>query len=549
MGARDARDQGDGTHARRRRFHGRFILDAGTGGTLLATGAWALRRRGDRRIGWLLVLASVAWFAEDFNATGVPELQLVGKATAYASGPALALLALTFPSGRLTGWIERAILAGLAAVTFVVFPLHDFLYSTPTGCCPALGFTHRAHHYNAFSKAWVIFGYVVAGMLAIAVGALLVARWRHATVPTRRLITPFIASVCTLVALDVADASWRTLAPQPLPDDSFTQAETVATLLVALSLPVGLFLLRLTRARVIDAVLQIGDREPQAVVAEALQDPAARLLPGDSHPPDPRPGRAISELRAGERSVAMLEHDETWAEDPRVLEALGHALALSLENRRLQESRALLVRTADEERRRLESDLHDGAQQRLIAVGLLLGRLHDEAADDPALGARIAQAADLLTDAIDELRTLARGSRPSPLLLHGVVGAVRQLVHDTPLPVDVKGAVPRSLPEREAAAYFVICEALANTGRHGAATWGRVELELGAGWLRIEVTDDGRGGARMRPGGGLEGLRHRVEALGGELDTHDGAGGGSVVRAMLPWPPASGNAPDSHLAG
>jgi hypothetical protein len=121
-----------------------FILDAGTGGTLLATGAWALRRPGDRSIGWLLMLVSVAWFAEDFNATGVPELQLVGRATAYASLPALALLALTFPSGRLTGWIERAILAGLAAVTFVIFPLHDFLYNTPTGAAPRSD-SHTGH--------------------------------------------------------------------------------------------------------------------------------------------------------------------------------------------------------------------------------------------------------------------------------------------------------------------------------------------------------------------------------------------------------------------
>jgi signal transduction histidine kinase len=526
-----------------------FILDAGTGGILLATGAWAVGRPADRRIGWLLVLASVAWFAEDFNANRVPELQLVGSFTAYASAPTLALLALAFPSGRLTGWIERAILTGLAVVMLLILPLHDFFYIPPAGCCPALGFTLRAFHYDGFAKAWEIFGYVVASALALGVGALLVARWRRATVPTRRLVTPFVVSACTLVTLNVLDASWRMLTPRWPPTDPFTQAETIVTLLVAVSLPVGLLVLRLARARVIDAVLQIGERDPQTVVAEALQDPAARLVLGDNRLPDPRPGRAVSQLRVNERPVAMLEHDDTWAEDPGVLDALGRALALSLENRYLQDSRALLVRIADDERRRLESDLHDGAQQRLVAVSLLLGRLRDEVVDDPALEARIAQAADLLTDATEELRTLARGARPSLLLLHGVVGAVRQLVHDAPLPVDVHGAVPRSLPEREAAAYFVICEALANAGRHAAATRGRVALELVTGWLRIEVTDDGSGGAWMRPGGGLEGLRHRVEALGGELGAHDGASGGSVVRATLPWPAVSGDMPDLDLAG
>jgi signal transduction histidine kinase len=524
----------------------RLVLDAATGGTLLATGAWALTRAADRRIGGVLVLVSIAWFAEDFNASEAPAFMLIGKFTAYASLPALALLALAFPAGRLTARVERSILAALALVTLLVLPLHDLVYATPTHCCPALGFTLGVSGEDGIEKAWAIFGYATAGALALAIGALLAARWRRASTPTRRFITPFVITGCTLVALNVVDASWRTLAPGAAPTDPLTEAEAIATLLVALSLPVGLLLRLIARSRVIDAVLHIGDADPQAMLTEALRDPAARLALGDGPQAEPRPGRALLRLRSGERTIATLEYDESWAEDPGVVDALARALTLGLENRRLRESRAVLVRTADEERRRLEADLHDGAQQRLIAVGLLLGSLRDDATIDPAVEARIGRAADLLNTAIDELRTLARGARPSPLLLHGVVGALRQLVDDAPLPVEVVGAVPRSLPEREAAAYFVVCEALANAGRHAAATRCRVVIGLDAGALRIAVSDDGRGGARVRPGGGLEGLRHRVEALGGDLDAHDAAAGGSVVSAVLPWP-ASGEPPRLHL--
>jgi signal transduction histidine kinase len=188
----------------------------------------------------------------------------------------------------------------------------------------------------------------------------------------------------------------------------------------------------------------------------------------------------------------------------------------------------------------LERDLHDGAQQRLVAAALVLGRLRDEHESDTQLDAGLEQAEGLLRDGIDELRALVRGTRPSPLLLEGVAGAVRELVADAPLPVSVTGDAPRSAPEREAAAYFAVCEALANAGRHAAATRCDVSLQIIGSRLRLQVSDDGRGGIAERPGGGIEGLRHRMEALGGGLACEDGIDGGSRLSAELPWPPTGG---------
>ena len=257
----------------------------------------------------------------------------------------------------------------------------------------------------------------------------------------------------------------------------------------------------------------------------------------DGGPPtNPAPGRAILVLVTGERTIATLEHDDTWAQEPGVLEALARALTLAIENRRLHDSRALLVRTADAERRRLENDLHDGAQQRLVALGLLLGRLRDDVAQDPILEARIAQAEHLLAEGIDELRTLARGARPSLLLLHGVVGAVRQLAHD-----GSRRTSPRSACTSRAAS---ASSAHASASRRRTANGATSSSSSAA--LQLSTS---RGGVWMRPGGGLEGLWHRVEALGGTLLARSGETGRSVVRASLPWPAVDAAAAELRLAG
>jgi signal transduction histidine kinase len=190
------------------------------------------------------------------------------------------------------------------------------------------------------------------------------------------------------------------------------------------------------------------------------------------------------------------------------------------------------------ERRRLERDLHDGIQQRLVALALRLGRARAALARDPGT------AGALLDDAIDEawgtqaeLRDLARGLRPPVLGEHGLRPALQDLATRAGLPVGL-AADPGPWPAGiESCAYFVVAEGLANVGKHAGARRAWVTLRGGAGTLEVEVRDDGRGGAAPAAGSGLSGLADRVAALGGKLDVSSPAGGGTRLRASLPVMP------------
>jgi signal transduction histidine kinase len=202
----------------------------------------------------------------------------------------------------------------------------------------------------------------------------------------------------------------------------------------------------------------------------------------------------------------------------------------------LAASRARLVAAADEARRRIERDLHDGAQQRLSATALMLTLLSERLEGDPD-GARslLASAREELDHGLRELRDLARGLHPAVLTERGVVPAVRTLVQRAPLPVRLRAEVPCRLPATvEAGAYFVVCEALTNVGKYALAGSATVELELSAGRLVVTIADDGVGGADATAGSGLRGLADRVEALGGRLQVASPAGAGTVVTAELP---------------
>ncbi|MFI7700402.1 sensor histidine kinase [Nonomuraea sp. NPDC049480] len=187
---------------------------------------------------------------------------------------------------------------------------------------------------------------------------------------------------------------------------------------------------------------------------------------------------------------------------------------------------AELLDAGDEARRRIERDIHDGAQQRLVNVQLLLGLAHDEPA-------RLGQAVAELGQALAELRELARGAFPAVLADAGLGPALGSLAERAALPVRVRADLPvRPAPQAERTAYFVAAEALANAGRHARASTVEITAVLGKGLLTVEVTDDGCGGAVL--GGGLRGLADRVEACGGVFSLHSPSGGGTTVRAVLP---------------
>ncbi|MDQ1753205.1 MAG: hypothetical protein QOE71_4261, partial [Pseudonocardiales bacterium] len=212
----------------------------------------------------------------------------------------------------------------------------------------------------------------------------------------------------------------------------------------------------------------------------------------------------------------------------------------------LTASRARIVAAADTTRRRIERDLHDGAQQRLVSLAVQL-RSTVEASPPEAgeLTEQLGELADGLTGVLDELREIARGLHPPALAKGGLRTALKALARRSAVPVhlDVDVGVDRRLPEPiELAAYYVVAEALTNTAKHAAATVIDVQVETSADLLRIRVRDDGRGGADLTRGSGLVGLTDRVEALGGRLSVQSPPGAGTTVQITLPLTPPSGSA-------
>jgi signal transduction histidine kinase len=220
--------------------------------------------------------------------------------------------------------------------------------------------------------------------------------------------------------------------------------------------------------------------------------------------------------------------------------AFAELVALALANAEAREqlaaSRKRLVEASQVERRRLERNLHDGAQQRLVALAIMLRLTERQLARDPEVArASLNGAIEELTDALAELRELARGLHPAVLTEHGLGAALAALATRTPLPVEVTVALdPRPAEALEAAAYFVVAEALTNVVRYASASVSTVSVWREDGSVLVEVTDDGKGGADIAAGTGLLGLVDRVEALGGRLGLDSPAGHGTTLRARLP---------------
>jgi signal transduction histidine kinase len=214
-------------------------------------------------------------------------------------------------------------------------------------------------------------------------------------------------------------------------------------------------------------------------------------------------------------------------------ELVAQAIANVDARLKLDESRARIVEAADEARRKIERDLHDGAQQRLVALALSLGLLAKTTGGETALA--VSACADELQTALGELRELARGIHPVVLTERGLEAAVRELIARSPVPVVVDAELVARLPSaQEAALYFVAAEALTNIAKYAGATAARVTITIAEGWAELTVTDNGVGGATQDTAGGLRGLADRLEALRGSLTVESPPGEGTVVRARVP---------------
>ena len=241
----------------------------------------------------------------------------------------------------------------------------------------------------------------------------------------------------------------------------------------------------------------------------------------------------------------MLVHDRDLLDQPRLLESVGAAARLALENERLQaqlraqlgelrDSRARIVKAGDRERRRLERDLHDGAQQRLLALGMGLHLLGGHV--DPSGKELLAESEVELQEALRELRELAQGIHPAALTDNGLADAVRTLAQRAPVPVttDVDETMGRLPGHVETAAYFVVAETLANIAKYAEASEAWVTVGRENGNARVEIRDDGKGGAMPDKGTGLRGLADRVGALDGDLTIDSPRGGGTRIIAEIP---------------
>ena len=303
-----------------------------------------------------------------------------------------------------------------------------------------------------------------------------------------------------------------------------------------------------------------GLADPEGVgeqIAVALRDPTAEvlfLLPasgayadrqGRVIDPPPADGRARTAIGRDQREVGLLLHDPALVGRQDLVRAVLEAAAVAVEIARLrlevrvqlaevESSRARIVQAGLEERRRLERDLHDGAQQRLVTLGIVLRRLQRSLpAEARAMGPALDAAVDEVVAAITDLRTIANGLRP-PRLDRGLREALADLAAGAGVPVSLHAGDGRAPPEIEAAAYYVACEALTNAVKHASASRIEVRAERENGALQLLVADDGVGGASTSRGSGLAGLADRVAAHGGTLVVHSPPGAGTRIAAEFP---------------
>jgi signal transduction histidine kinase len=504
-----------------------WIPDLAVGWSFIGCGLVASRRRPESRTGLLLAATGFTWFLGNFAQVGVAAVAWAAAHMVYLHRGPLVQLVLTYPSGRPSSRLVRgAVAVGYAAA--VITPI-----------------------WRSASATILLAGLLVAVCARDYVAA--VGPIRRA-----RLIALQAAAGLSLVLAGTA-AARLLLPPEQVSGPSLLVYE-LALCVLAGGLLAGLLVAPWQRAVVTDLVVELGEARSATLHGElsrALGDPSLEIgywLPDravfvDSEgrpltPPEPGSGRSMTVLEREGEPVAALVHHPAVLEDPGLLEAVTSAAQLAAANARLQAevqaqleeleaSRRRILAARDEERRRLERRLHDGAEARLgeLAVTLRRGR---RSTTDQRTREQIAHAEDQLVRTLEELRRLGHGLHPRVLAEHGLADALAALAKDLPVPVDINVAGTR-LPEQVAvAAYFVCAEALANVAKHAAAARVAVAVTVGEDWVRVEVADDGVGGANPRRGSGLRGLADRVETLGGTLRVDSVPGRGTRLAAEIP---------------
>jgi signal transduction histidine kinase len=525
------------------------------GWSLIAAGLGAWARRPTSRFGPLVAVAGLGWFLAEWNNpdAGVALAFTAGLVLQAACPPLVGHAALAYPGGRLWSRLERVAVAvayGGAVLALGILPAL-FFDPAATGCgqCPdnLLGIRDDAAAFAALNRVGVRLG------LAWAVLLVALAGWRllRSTAARRRLLAPVLVPAMvylTLVALAFQHALDRGFLGTDAVNRRLWLGQAVALVALALGVSWEWVRGRRTRAALARLVVELAASPPPgglgAVLADTLDDPSLKLLYplSDGRRVDTRgrsvgPGQEqeVTPLVRGGRTVALLAHRPGLLEDPGLVEQIAAGARLALDNERLQAqvraqledlraSRTRIVERGDAERRRLERDLHDGAQQRLVALTLSL-RLARLGPDPQSDVAALKQAEAEVGQALAELRELAHGLYPAALTEEGLGAALAALAEQAASPLAL-GRLPqeRFEPKVEAAAYFVVAETLKRSRPRRAA----VDAAPADGRLVVEVQTD------QQPPGELTDLEDRVGALDGRLLVRAAPGGGTRIRIELP---------------
>jgi signal transduction histidine kinase len=523
------------------------------GGSFAAFGLVAWRRRPDSRSGMLMTATGFAFFVSpllsqlDAPLAGTVRTLLVDSWIFFF----VALLLTLLTRGRLESARDRWLVASYA-LPLVVLQVAWLLFLPDDGnVLRAFPDEDIAHAIDRTQR----------GLLAVACALTIIViatRWWRTSGPRRRVLLPSLGGAFAL-------ACFTALLVNDLV--AGTRSETLLWLAVCSIIAVpaaflaGLLRSRLARGGLADLFRGLGSMrggDLEAALAKSLGDPGlavAYWLPaygtfadaGGSPVTLPEPGgdRAVATVERDGQRVAALIYDASLDDDPELVEAITAAAAIAIENEQLhaesharlvelKASRERIVSAGDSERRRLERNLHDGAQQRLVAIALQLRLLQRRVSHDPSTEQLVNTASDELARSLAELRELARGIHPA-VLEHGLAPALDSLATRSPVHTTVSCETVTRFPEPvELAAYFVASEALTNVAKYAGATHATVRVWRAGTLANVEIADDGIGGADDSRGSGLRGLADRVEALDGRLRITSPPGRGTVVSAELP---------------
>ncbi len=548
-----------------------ITLNLLVGGAFVVAGVIAVEQRPENRVGLLMLAVGFAWFLGQgglaYAGSSIPFT--VGTALQFVYIAVIAHLIVAFPTGAVATTAGRLVVAATYLSVTAAYLPWMFFAETLEFCdrCPDNALLLSPNPTAAAQLRDVSrYAGIAAALLLVA---FLWRRWRTSTTSWRRAVAPVFWSAGLAFAVVVPAVANRA-ADRPLGDGP-TFAMWLAFAVVPFGFLYGLLRSQLDRAAIADLVVELGEGgQPGRVeeaLANALQDPTLTLaywLPEQSRYVDvdgttidlPETGehgagntkdRVTTVVEREGRKVAALIHDPSLIENIDLVEAACAGAGLALENERLhadlrarlnelQTSRARLVQATDDERRRIERNLHDGTQQRLVSLGLAVRLARAKMAADPdAADELLLAAGDEIAQTLDEIVELTRGLHPALLTERGLPAALDALASRAQLPVTLSVDLDRRLPPPvEAALYYAASEALTNVAKHADAETIQVDVTEADGRAVLEVTDDGVGGAEAANGSGIRGLTDRVEALGGRLVVTSGNGSGTRLRAELP---------------